>query len=314
MQQWTGTMIKDSLEGDTWVKHISMRKKWAMWCYQSGFSPYMPAKAVQMSMYAAWLYMGCGHKPGSTLGYLDAVKFLHKQNGWPDPWQDYPWLKIRILGGLNKLVKQQKKDKVKVTASLMQYMIKKVGWADSRQVLAWAVSVVLYFMSLRIGNLLPPSSRTSSAKKHVIKRKHVKIQQNIAVVTVPSTKTSGTPATHTVPCMALGKNRDPLWALTYLLSLKGTQEGNLAGDLSRSEFEHLVRTWLEHSNIPAHKLSAVSFRKGSQQELKNAGVSRDAIRRQAVHRSMQSQNAYVDDDDATRMANLHVLAHAFRQQ
>ena len=60
------------------------------------------------------------------MGYLDAVRAMHKAHGHPNPWEQHPWLRERVLGGLRKREKESRQEKVKVTARVMNIMFHKV--------------------------------------------------------------------------------------------------------------------------------------------------------------------------------------------
>jgi len=75
--------------------------------------------------------------------------------------------------------------------------------------------------------------------------------------------------------------------------------------ITRATWQAYNARWLQEAGLPHG--SAISYRRGSQQELKEAGESKDAIRIHATHAALQSQGHYVQDDEATRHATMATL-------
>ena len=184
--------------------------------------------------------------------------------------------------------------------------------------------MVLFWLGVRVGNLLPESRNKLSmvAKRAGIKAVLTAGQCSEAVLTLPYTKTQNEELERVVPsagasvaahmcplrCLQLAVQDAPhLPAQSTVIFLHPETQT----PLTRPVFMREVHSWmLQVPGLDVQRFSGVSFRKGCLQELHRAGQSRIQVATQAAHRSIQSQRWYISMDSRVQQQNAHVLAAA----
>ena len=305
----------------TQARWSATQRKFLWFCSMRGEKEAVPTSAVLLMRYCAWLVRwGLSH--GTILVHIDGVRVLNANFGHEHPWKRCEYVARRFKNGLLQLTGGERQTKLPLRAHIICRMVWAVQrcWLGDRLV---AVVVVAYHMAIRIGHLVPGNKMAV----HLLRRKHVVLQRVNglvvrAQVTLPSTKTSRLPIVRWVHRVKGAHER--LCALDWLVWLMGcsTSTGgevplvplaasgvNAAKPWYRNGFSKQLKEVLVRVGENPAQYSGVSLRKGCLTDLTMAGCSPLAVARQATHKSMNSQMAYVRADEELLAQNGKQLAH-----
>ncbi len=230
----------------------------------------MPISATNVCRYAAYLAGIKQLAASSVPKYLNIIRVLHKEYGFPNPLQEN-WFLDHVMRGIKKEHGTIIKKKLPITPEILLRMRDTLDMDAPVNVVFWAVCTVLFFGLLRKSNALV--SGTFIAQKHLCRRdihahwwglhldiKWTKtIQDGSRVLQVPLPRVPGHPlCPTTVVCRALEASREAKAegpAFCYVA-------GGCVIPLTYPVFIKMLKCCLSRLGYPASEYAGHSFRRG----------------------------------------------------
>ena len=302
----------------TRARWSSTQNRFIRFAMLMGHEQFVPTSPLLLILWCTHLH-GEGKPWASIRQYIDGVNNMNVGFGFEKPWSGaYAYLAHRFRRGLIAL-SIPSQAKLPITADVMRAMWEVLPLTQMAST-CWCAAVLLFFLGVRVGNVLPPASTRVAM---VVKYDGVDIldEGDRALVTLPYTKTVRQPVHRFV--FAAGEEQFcPLQALFSLTLAHGDQQQGgvplvlhpgTGKPLTSAVFVAEVRRWMQLvPGLDGSRYSGVSFRKGTLQELARAGVSRPDIALQATHSNMQSQQHYITLDEGVQQVNAVHLAALFQ--
>lgn len=137
-------------------------------CHLMGYAP-VPVSDKVVCQYAA--YLACRLKYHSVKQYMNIIRILHKEAGFPNPL-DNNWVLETTLRGIAKFKGKVVKRKLPITPQLLLAIRGQLNLTIVEDKVFWAVCLVLFFGFFRKSNVLAPSMGKFVPDKHLT-RNHV---------------------------------------------------------------------------------------------------------------------------------------------
>ncbi len=132
-------------------------------CQLCGIAP-VPVSTDNMCRYAAYL-AGIKHLSANSVPkYLNIIRVLHREFGFPNPMQE-SWFLDHVLRGIKKQHGLSVKKKLPITPTILLQIKQSLDMDAPVNVVFWAVCLVLFFGLLRKSNVL--ATQDFSAQKHL---------------------------------------------------------------------------------------------------------------------------------------------------
>ena len=253
----------------------------------------VPVNTVTLTRYVAFLARTLNFS--SVKQYLNILRILHLEAGFPNPLQDN-WFLQSVLMGVKREKGTVVRQKRPITPEILRQLLGALDLSQSFDACIWAAALVAFFCFFRKSNLLPRSQAAFNKKINlcvgdvlfypwgafVVVRWSKTIQYGERILKVPMPLLQGHPL-----C--------PVSALLHSLHVSGNvdsfaplfvyvQRGQKKV-LTHSVFVNRLRSLLQGLGLPASEFSGHSFRRGGASFAFEAGVSPDLIKMQGDWRS-----------------------------
>jgi hypothetical protein len=129
-------------------------KTYLAFCVALGFVP-VPASQQCISKYVAALSQILTYN--SLKQYLNIIRLLHLEAGFPNPLLDNWYLKS-ILQGVRRTLGDAQKPKLPITPDILLRVVTKLDLSIPKDSLFWASILLGFFTFLRKSNLFPPAT------------------------------------------------------------------------------------------------------------------------------------------------------------
>ena len=146
--------------------YASHKRSYLSFCLAMGYPP-VPVSQVNLARYSAFLARRLS--PNSINKYLNIIRILHLELGFPDPLKEN-WMLNTVLKGVARLKGLQIHRKLPISPSLLLGIRKRLNLGTLHDSVFWAICLVAFFAFFRKSNLLPPSNKTFDPTKHLCRR------------------------------------------------------------------------------------------------------------------------------------------------
>lgn len=249
--------------------YASHLKCYNNFCTLVGIQP-LPMSANNVCRYAAYLAGVKNLSPNSIPKYLNIIRLLHKEYGFPNPMEEN-WFLSHLLMGIKKVHGEQVKRKLPITPQILFQIRNHLDLQAPVNTVFWAACVIMFFGLLRKSNVL--AHNPFSPTKHLCRSDffvhpwglHMDIrwtktnQTQREVLAIPLPSLPGHPLCPTqavINCLnavPAAKPNDP--ALCYIKNEK-------LQPLYYREFLQLLKTTLGQLGYNATEYAGHSFRRG----------------------------------------------------
>ena len=250
--------------------YMSHRRAYLSFCLTMGYSP-VPVTRMTLMRYVVFLARRLA--PSSVKKYLNVVRILHLEWGFPDPLKEN-WVLDTVLKGIARVKGLQVNRKLPISPEILLKLKAKLHLNDIVQANFWAICLVAFFGFFRKANLLPPSNNQFDGGKHLC-RKDFSFFSKGLIISIRWAKTiQFAERLLSVPLPLLpGHPLCPVKAVLHAFSLtKGAppagpafvvKKGGTWSSFPPGKFISLLRTILLTVGLDASKFSGHSFRRGA---------------------------------------------------
>ena len=130
----------------TYSTHL---RKYLEFCAFMSLSP-VPISQQNLACYIAHLSEQLKFK--SVKQYLNGVRLLHEEAGFPSPLSSY-YIKS-VMKGVNRFLGEEVSSKLPITVEILLSIFDKLDFSSSFDVCFWAICLVAFFSFLRKSNLM----------------------------------------------------------------------------------------------------------------------------------------------------------------
>lgn len=127
----------------------------------------MPCSSHNLLRYVVFLARTLA--ASSIACYLNVVRILHLQRGFPNPLQDtlFKFQKELLMRGIKRLRGNVVRQKLPITPDILHKLHGKLDLTNSLDATFWATCVIAFFSFFRKSNLLIPSASSFDPLKHL---------------------------------------------------------------------------------------------------------------------------------------------------
>ena len=151
----------------TKATYRSCLKAYLRFCLYFGLQP-VPASKISVLAYLA--YLARSLKPSSIPNYLNVVRLVHLEAGFPNPLQD--WEVSLIRKGIHRCHGQPPKQKLPITPQILEAIHNHLNPADSLDRAFWCACLIGFYAFLRKSTLLPKTANTLADHHLLVKDIH----------------------------------------------------------------------------------------------------------------------------------------------
>ena len=124
----------------------------------------VPVTSLTVCRYAAYLAQRLSFN--SIKQYLNIIRILHLECGFPNPLQDN-WVLNTILKGVAKVKGTSVRQKLPITPHILLGIRHVLDFSQAQDIVFWAACLTMFFGLLRKSNVFPPSLAGFNASKHL---------------------------------------------------------------------------------------------------------------------------------------------------
>ena len=262
--------------------------------------------------------MSMSISPASISCYLNVIRLLHLESGFPNPLHHNFYLSS-LLRGIRRNLSTPPKQKLPMTPSILLSMYTQLDLSNPIMVSFWAASLVAFFCFFRKSTLLPNSSVhncstqmcvsdvTISDSLALIKVKHTKtLQFRDRLLQVPLPLIPGSPLCPVTPLRSLLHPSLPIPPHAPLFSYPLPKGGY--SFLTHNSFSRLLRLTLSSCGISPSDYSGHSFRRGGASFAFSLGVPSELIKAQGDW-SSDVYIRYLSSPLSDRIKLANLMAH-----
>ena len=260
-------------------------KVYMQFCMHHGYMP-VPITSDKLCMYAAFLART--RKFSTVRQYLNVVRILHLESGFPNPLLDN-WFLRSVRLGIQRVKGDSLVQKLPITPEILLKVRLVLNLADPADAMFWAVSLTAFFGLFRKGDLLLANMRQFDKSKHLRRRdiclgplgatihlRHSKtIQNSERVLHVPIPILSGHPLCPVQAIIQVFSMHKPHSLDAPAYSLPPVVGSSI---LSQSMFSKKLSKVLNSIGIQSSRYSGHSFRRGGASWALQCGFPSDIIR------------------------------------
>ena len=146
----------------TAASYNSQLRAYLRFCLFFGYTP-VPCRAIHLLRYIVFLARTLSTR--SIPNYLNVVRLLHLQHGYPNPLKDplFKHQKTLLMRGIKRINRERVTQKLPITPDVLHKMQCHLHLDSSFDATFWAACLVAFFSFFRKSNLLPPSATCGNA-------------------------------------------------------------------------------------------------------------------------------------------------------
>ena len=280
----------------------SQLRAFLRFCLFFGYTP-VPCSALHLLQYIVFLARSLS--ASSIPNYLNLVRLLHLQYGYPNPLEEplCKHQKTLLMRGIKRLHGAQVSQKLPITPDVLYKMQCHLNFACSFDATFWAACLVAFFSFFHKSNLLPPSTAKFDPQLH-LRNCDVRLYPWGIILVVRWSKTiQYRNRTLLVPVPKVAHSSLCPWsAVTRAFKLAGVyqstehasapaftyREGSALKALTYASFTNKLKLTLDKCGLDSALFSGHSFRRGGATFALHCGVPSDYIKLQGDWKS----NAY----------------------
>lgn len=202
-------------------------------------------------------------KPQSIKCYLNVVRILHLELGFPNPL-DRNWYLSTILKGIDRSKGTPPNRKLPITPQMLSHIHTLLDLKDSFHATFWAACLIAFFTYFRKSTLVPKSGK--GPYTDVICLQDVTTCSDGLIISVQKTKTI---QCHErilrIPVPRVGTKLCPVQAVEHMLRLAGTRPEqplfSYIGVLTHSQFVSTLKKYITATGLNSDLYSGHSFRR-----------------------------------------------------
>ncbi|XP_031572485.1 uncharacterized protein LOC116306546, partial [Actinia tenebrosa] len=150
----------------TAATYKSQLRCYIRFCVYFGYAP-VPCKALHLLRYIVFLTRTLS--PTSIPCYLNVIRILHLQYGFPNPLQEplFKYQKELLMRGIKRLKSNPAQQKLPITPTILKQLYGHLDIGNSMDATFWAACLVAFFSFFRKSNLLILSGNAFDPQKHL---------------------------------------------------------------------------------------------------------------------------------------------------
>ena len=152
----------------TAASYKSQLRAYLRFCLFFGYTP-VPCRAIHLLRYIVFLARTLSTR--SIPNYLNVVRLLHLQYGYPNPLEDplFKHQKTPLMRGIKRINGERVTQKLLITPDVLHKMQYHLHLDSSFDATFWVACLVAFFSFFRKSNLLPLSITEFDTKRHLRK-------------------------------------------------------------------------------------------------------------------------------------------------
>ena len=283
----------------TAASYKSQLRAYLRFCLFFGYTP-VPCRAIHLLRYIVFLARTLSTR--SIPNYLNVVRLLHLQYGYPNPLEDplFKHQKTLLMRGIKRINGERVTQKLPITPDVLHKMQCHLHLDSSFDATFWAACLVAFFSFFRKSNLLPPSTTEFDTKRH-LRQCDVRLFPWGIILVVRWSKTiQYRDRTLLVPVPKIAHSSlCPLSAVTRAFKLAGVYQSNKSASapaftyledgvlktLTYTTFTTKLKRTLDLCGYDSSRFSGHSFRRGGASFALHCGVPSDYIKLQGDWKS-----------------------------
>ena len=284
----------------------------------------MPCTAHHLLRYVVFLARTLASS--SIPCYLNIVRILHLQHGFPNPLEEplFKYQKTLLMRGIMRINSKAVSQKLPITPAILNLIFEQLDLTVSLDATFWAACLVAFFSFFRKSNLLVPSAAAFDPQKH-LRRSDIHLFKWGIMLFVRWSKTiQYRNRTLLVPVPRVEHSKlCPLSAVVHAFKLAGVlrstehdlgpaftyQKNGALTPLTYSVFTHKLKLSLNKCGIDNTKYSGHSFRRGGATFAQSCGVPGTYIKLQGDWRS-NAYERYLDCSLQYKLAAVNMMSKA----
>lgn len=168
---------QNSYAQSTKKSYSSHLKAYNQFCNKYNISP-LPLSSTNVSRYAAYLAGIKQLKPSSVPKYLNIIRILHKEAGFPNPLEEN-WFLQHVIRGIKRTHGDEVRQVHPVTPQMLLQIQSKLDLTTPLHKTFWAASLAMFFGLLRKSNVLGQSQ--FDATKHLTRKDILSFPDHLAL-------------------------------------------------------------------------------------------------------------------------------------
>ena len=150
------------------ASYKSQLRAYLRFCLFFGYTP-VPCRAIHLLRYIVFLARTLSTR--SIPNYLNVVRLLHLQYGYPNPLEDplFKHQKTLLMRGIKRINGERVTQKLPITPDVLHKMQCHLHLDSLFDATFWAACLVAFFSFFHKSNLLPPSTTEFDTKRHLQK-------------------------------------------------------------------------------------------------------------------------------------------------
>ena len=299
---------------NTKKSYNSYKRSYLQFCTRMGYPP-TPISTQNLCRYT--VYLARRLQVSSIKKYLNIVRLLHLEGGFPNPIKDN-WMLTSLISGISREKGLSVRRKVPITPDLLLRIKQLLNFNDLQDTMFWAASLTAFFGFFRKSNLFPPSNAKFDPEKHLTRADFTLFSWGIQV-TIKWTKTiQYKDRTLFTPLPRLpGHPLCPVEAIVRALAMS-TSVGARAPAFVISHNSKLIsfpparfvsqlRSLLSRIGVEAANFSGHSFRRGAASWALQNGLPGDIIKILGDWKS-EAYFSYLTLDQQSKVNSINMFA------
>ena len=291
----------------TAASYKSQLRAYLRFCLFFGYTP-VPCRAIHLLRYIVFLARTLSTR--SIPNYLNVVRLLHLQYGYPNPLEDplFKHQKTLLMRGIKRINGERVTQKLPITPDVLHKMQCHLHLDSLFDATFWAACLVAFFSFFRKSNLLPPSTTEFDTKRHLRKCDVRLFPWGIILVVRWSKTIQYRDRTLLVPVPKIAHSSLCPWsAVTRAFKLAGVYQSNKSASepaftyledgvlktLTYTTFTTKLKRILDLCGYDSSRFSGHSFRQGGASFALHCGVPSDYIKLQGDWKSTEYKR-YLD--------------------
>ena len=153
---------QQTFASNTKKSYRTHRNAYFIFCNFMGYTA-VPATTQTICLYASFLARSL--KYNSVKQYLNIVRILHLEWGFPNPLLDNYYLRC-VLQGMHRELGDAVNRKLPITPAFLRSILSHLDMSVSVDIVVWAACMFLFHGLLRRSNLMPLSKSTFDAARY----------------------------------------------------------------------------------------------------------------------------------------------------
>lgn len=269
-------LLLHSVSNSTWKKHGSAWNSLEQFHKKFNMALNLPIDTKTARAYTTWALSEKNLQPSTIESYLSSIMTVQKISGYNcENFSSDKCIQLLLKGGENVLMLRGKRNPSRL--AMNKYLLRVFGhkisvenWDDMSKQVLWTASVVSFYTSCRMGEIVP-TSKHSFDSSTTLKWQNVKfVDDNEAIIFLPCTKSTGLrgafidifpiKSDSTCPYAALKKLKDLNLRYNTYNEKNPVFRFKSGTFLTTEKMNEILDSFLSNFTDANHKISCHSFR------------------------------------------------------